>query len=141
MLKAHLDGFFIASVLGVISPKTNKIKVTKTVIIPSMAAILVNPIERNRSIKKAVAKVVAAMLARLLPIRIAVNSFLGCWSKNSIWCACFFCASIIERSLILLIAVKAVSAAEKKADKKIKSTNIMVLTKSISINIVEPSNF
>ena len=135
-MNAQFDGFFIARVLGVISPKTNKINVTKTVIIPNVAAILVMPIDRKRSIKKAVAKVVAAIFARLFPIKIAVRSFFGCWSKNSICLAWFFLSSIIDRSLIRLIAVNAVSAAEKNADKKMKNKNINVLTIKISINIL-----
>ena len=47
----------------------------------------------------------------------------------------------MERSLIRLIAVNAVSAAEKKADTKIKNKKIKALIIKISINIILPSNF
>ena len=108
--------FFSAMVLGVISPKISNKMVISMVIIPMAAAVLFKPIDWSRFNRMVVASTDAAMFAILFPMRMAVSNCLG-FSKR--WVSFFFFFgffSISARSLYLLMAVKAVSALEKKAD-------------------------
>ena len=81
---------FVATVLGVISPKIKRIKVTIIVINDITVAKLNKFNFENRSKKKAVANDVAAIFAILFPIRIQVSSRLGFLSKNSSFLALVF---------------------------------------------------
>ena len=141
ILNAQFAGFFMARVFGVISPKISRIMVMMTVMMVSVVAKLVIPREANNSRKKAVANDVAAMLAKLFPIKIHVNSFLGCCNRNSRCLASFLFLFNNERSFIRLVAVNAVSALEKKADNPMNKIKIKLFKISISINLCVPSHY
>jgi hypothetical protein len=77
-----------------------------------------------------VAREEAEIFTRLLPIRIALSIFCGCSMIFSIVWALLFPSSARDRMRILLAVVIAVSAEEKKAERRSRSssTDISVMS-------------
>ena len=129
----------MAIVFGVISPKINKISVILPVTIDNEVANVLSAVFANTSIMSIVAIADAPTFAILLPIKIAVSNLWGSCNSFSNFLDDFIFCSTSVFSLARLIAVKAVSALEKKAEKNKKPINgraliMILLSKSCAPN-------
>jgi hypothetical protein len=112
-LRAVNSGVSFASVFGEISPKTKSSTVITRVAIPT-------PFAPNKPIKSAVASADAVIFTILLPINTVERTLSKTSSILSVSCArLLFSARFF--SLIRFIEEKAISHAEKKAEKHSKT--------------------
>ena len=113
--------YFVAMVFGVISPKIS----TRNVSIPVEYPINLLP---KTSVQSAVVSAEAEMFTILFPINMALKSFAGLSVIFNTFFAGLLPSSALERSLILLTDVSAVSDEEKNAESKSK---IIIITRII----------
>ena len=114
--KEIVSAFKVAKVFGVISPKIKINKVIMPVATPA-------PVFPSKSIARTVAMEEVEIFTILLPIRIAPSIFPEFSITFPSVTAFLLPSSIRVRTRIRFTVVKAVSAQEKKADKKIRTNS------------------
>jgi hypothetical protein len=115
--------------LGVISQKIKMIKVVATA---EISMTISSSFDFNNRVKRTVDIVAAAVLAKLLPIKIVEKNSSGFLSIFFNRTAFFFFFLALRLSLIMLTDNNAVSAVEKKALKIINIIN-KIIYRTISI--------